>query len=285
MNILLERGASKYADLSQLTSVITYNCTYNLKYDFYYARNAPSLSYIRSDICFVIQILTMAFITICYIFKIRLHSNKKKRGARLLLKISLVFVTMGLYFLRYKWPKSPLYVFTMLLFYIFHYKLVKRTFVRLFKILERVYQILVLEMVIILLTCCILRIATYDYGDSYRDAPYFYSYNYESFSSILGTLLFLQTVNNFPELIISEATSTHFFVVYFIICVHAFIVLFVIHAMVLGHINEEYMRLYEKELNEDLEERNTVVLALEIVSGKRDIDEKVLQDLVLEDIR
>ena len=98
------------------------------------------------------------------------------------------------------------------------------------------------------------------------------------------TLLYLQTVNNFPEMIIPDATNLHSFVVYTIVCVHAFISLFVIHAIILGYINDEYMRIYENELDEDLDDRNTVVLALEIVSDKRRVDLKALEDLVFEDI-
>ena len=54
---------------------------------------------------------------------------------------------------------------------------------------------------------------------------------------------------------------------YTIVCIHAFIQIFVIHAIILGYINDEYMKIYENEIDEGLEDRNTVVYAMEIVKG------------------
>lgn len=68
----------------------------------------------------------------------------------------------------------------------------------------RIYPLLLLELIILLLVSYLLAVLTFDYGDEARDAPIFYSYNYKGFRSIFISLLFLHTINNFPDMIIDR---------------------------------------------------------------------------------
>jgi hypothetical protein len=129
-----------------------------------------------------------------------------------------------------------------------------------------------------------LRVITYGEGDQIQDAEYFFSYNYSSFYNIFVTLLYLVTVNNFPELIIGAGDMQHRFAIYAVVSVHAFLAIFIIHAIILGVINDEYTRIYQSELEQDLNERNTIALAMDIAEGQRDVDVGILEKLVLETI-
>jgi hypothetical protein len=146
----------------------------------------------------------MSFVLLCYFLKITLHTNIRKRMVKLIKISVLASITLVFYFYKYKLFSLPFHTFTLLLFYGVHFKKIRRTFSRFLKILNRVYQILLLEILIVTITCCMLRIATYDYGEEFKDASEFYTYNFSSFYKIFVTLLYLQTANNTPELLIGS---------------------------------------------------------------------------------
>ena len=102
-----------------------------------------------------------------------------------------------------------------------------------------------LELVILLLTTYLLRIVTYGNGEQIKDAEHFYIYNYSSFYTIFVTILYLVTVTNFPELIIGAATQKNRFAIYTIVCVHAFLEIFVIYSIILGTYNDVYTQVIE----------------------------------------
>lgn len=137
---------------------------------------------------------------------------------------------------------------------------------------------------LLLITAYLLRVVTYGDEEHIKDADYFFTYNYNTFYNIFVTLLYLVTVNNFPELIIGAGAEQHRAVIYTIVIIHSFVAIFMIHAVILGVINDEYGRIYQSELETDLNDRNTIAIAMEIVEDQREIDIDVLEKLVLENI-
>lgn len=226
----------------------------------------------------------MGFILFCYILKIILHTDKEVRFRKLWLSSTLAVSTGAIYLLRFVWANNQLYLVPYLMFYIHHFKQIRRTFLRFLKIITRVYQIILLELMLLLLTTYVLRIMTFGDEEHIKDADFFFSYNYNSFYNILVTLLYLVTVNNFPELIIGAGAEQHRAVIYTVVCIHAFVAIFMIHGVILGVINDEYGRIYQTELETDLNDRNTIAMAMGIVEDQRDVDIDVLEKLVLENI-
>lgn len=98
------------------------------------------------------------------------------------------------------------------------------------------------------------------------------------------TILYLATVTNFPELIIGAGTQRSRFAIYTIVCIHAFIEIFVIYSIILGIYNDEYTRAIELDIEKNLDEKEMLISALDLVEDKRGFDMKVLTSLMVEDL-
>lgn len=68
------------------------------------------------------------------------------------------------------------------------------------------------------------------------------------------------------------------------VCLHLFITVFIIHAMILAFVNDVYTTVFQKELEERVEENHTVILAMDVVDEVKNLKFKNLKKLALEAI-
>ena len=96
--------------------------------------------------------------------------------------------------------------------------------------------------------------------------------------------MYMQTVNNFPDLIVQSTTMVGSGLYHVVIIVHQIICFFIIHSMLLGYTQEQYNKIYEEELEEELEDKETIVIALEMIEDPTHLRFNALKDLALENL-
>ena len=263
---------------------ITLNCTYNLKYGFFYDELSRPTPYVPSFYCHILQVLTMIFCSFCYVLKTMVHTDKADRFKKLGFEFFLVVCSTVSIFLSKALPKLPLNNIFFLAFFVLYSKNLKREGRRVLKIFKGISQVILLELVFLGLTAYAVRLYTFDFADSQYDTKEFFLYNLSSYYDIFVTLMYMQTVNNFPDLIVQSSTLVGSGLYHVVIIVHQIICFFVIHSMLLGYTQEQYNKIYEEEVEHELEDKETIVIALEMIEDPTHLRFNALKDLALENL-
>lgn len=143
---------------------------------------------------------------------------------------------------------------------------------------------ILLELVFLSLTAYAVRIYTFDFADTQYDTKEYFLYNLSSYYDIFVTLMYMQTVNNFPDLIVQSSTLVGSGLYHVVIIAHQIVCFFIIHSMLLGYTQEQYNKIYEEEVEHELEDKETIVIALEMIEDPTHLRFNALKDLALENL-
>jgi hypothetical protein len=207
----------------------------------------------------------MVFITWSYGWKSRAYENKGERRQKQVINLILIVSSMAAYFVRSVHPLLPLSSVFFMLFLINHSKLLSRALRRVWTILLNIKEILLLQLLMLFIVSYVLKLITFgklgilsliDYGDAYADTKYYYTFNFTNYMTIFITLLFLQTTNNSPDLVIFK--HIHNSALIPVLLFNTFMNVFIIQNVLIAFIDQKYQETWIEDL-QDLVEHEHIV--------------------------
>lgn len=199
--------------------------------------------------------------------KSKAYSNKLERQKKQREKIYIIILKIFFYFSRIYYNKLPLDDLCFIIFYINRSKILRRSIKRIYQILLNIKEIVILQLLLLFLVAYLLFILTYgkthllkieilDFGDTYFDTKYYYSFNYSNFFTIFISLLFLQTTNNHPDCFLFH--RERMYTIYPIIIFNCLVNVFLVQNVLLAFIDQKYQESWIKDL-EDLRNHENVM--------------------------
>ena len=275
---------TNYKALFEPQQPITYNCTYNLKYGFYYDVIDNKLPFVNKQISYFLHVFTLIFITLCYYFKLRIHTDKKERSIKLALRVVLIVFYIMVYLIEMEFPKLPFRNLIFIAFFIDNSKIIQKTSMRIYKIFVSIMELLLLEVVVFGIVAYAVKISCYEFGDIIHDSENFYTYNFSTYYSIFVSLMYMQTNNTYPDLVLPSWPNNNSYIFRLVVSVQHLVSFFVIQSVVLGYIQNKYEKIEAQDLEEQLNGRETILLALEMVDDPKNLRFNALKDLAFENL-
>ena len=108
-----------------------------------------------------------------------------------------------------------------------------------------------------------------DTGDVINDNDKYFSYNFSSLKNIFISLMYLQTLSNFPDIMLNNHKSYSFMAP--LLSLYVFFTYFIIQSVLIGSIEEQFMHIWMQDL-EGIQEYNEVLGDLNGLENYQNID-------------
>ena len=216
----------------------------------YYINDVPKLP---SFYGFIMETFTMLLVNGSYYIKVQYYKDRRRRMQRFYIMMGIVCLSIFCFIVRSHLLNTHFNSFFFIIFLMYRTKVIRRAIKRSFWIVMWVYPIFLLNLFIIGVLSMLTYLSEFskqssdtDVGSQIYDAPEFYTVNYASPWTSFITFMFLQTVNNSPDVIVQQ--RPYMLTLLFFYVSSTAINVLLLKSITLAVVNEAYRSALKKDV-------------------------------------